>query len=346
MPVTLKDVALLANVTPPVVSRVLHNKSTSVRVSAATAERVRQAAEQLGYRVNVMARNFRARQTKTIGVLNGQGLERPVFAKGPRYFATLMDGIVEGAFRHGFSVTLCPQLLGEHPEEGISDGRFDGLIWYSIESSPETIEVLQRCSVPLVIVHAHAPAFIDLYPTVICNNRQGVGLAIDHLIELGHQKIGFAIEGDAMNVESMERLEGYKLHMARHGLQVLEEDVIDVYRDRKRLHSYLAGEPLHTAVIVHADGLASEFILTAPEYGVRIPDDLSIVGFDSTGFCDELRPSLTSISQPLFDIGWRAAEQLMRCIGGEACDPLELVLPCGLDVRGSTTSATQKGEMN
>ena len=81
MAVTLKDVAHLAKVTPPVVSRVLHNKSTSGRVSAATAERVRQAAEQLGYRVNVMARNFRAQQTRTIGVLNGQGLiTRPTFA--------------------------------------------------------------------------------------------------------------------------------------------------------------------------------------------------------------------------------------------------------------------------
>jgi len=339
MPVTLKDVAQLANVTPPVVSRVLHNKSTSVRVSAATAERVRQAAEQLGYRVNVMARNFRARQTKTIGVLNGQ-LERPTFAKGPRYFATLMDGIVEGAFRHGFSVTLCPQLLGEHPEDGISDGRFDGLIWYSIKPSPETIEVLQRCSVPLVIVHAHAPAFNDQFSTIICDNRQGVGLALDHLVELGHRRIGFAIEGDAMNVESMERLEGYKLHMQRHGLPILEEDIVDVSRDRKRLHSYLVSRPVHTAMIVHADGLASEFILTAPDYGIRVPEDLSIIGFDSTEFCDELRPSLTSISQPLFDIGWRAAEQLMRVISGDAAEPLELVLPCGLDVRGSTTSAT------
>jgi LacI family transcriptional regulator len=342
MPVTLKDVAQLAKVTPPVVSRVLHNKSTSVRVSPATAERVRQAAEQLGYRVNVMARNFRARQTKTIGVLNGRGLQRPTFAKGPRYFATLMDGIVEGAFRHGFSVTLCPQLLGEHPEDGISDGRFDGLIWYSIEGSPETLSVLQRCSVPLVIVHAHPQAFNDLYPTVICDNRQGVGLAIDYLLDVGHRRIGFAIEGDDMNVESMERLEGFKLHMARRGLSLEPGDVIDVYRDRQRLHSYFAGGPSHSALIVHADGLASEMIKIAPEYGIRVPDDLSIVGFDSTGFCDELRPSLTSISQPLFDIGWRAAEQLMRCIGGEACDPLELVLPCGLDVRGSTTSVTQQ----
>lgn len=336
MPVTLKDVALLAKVTPPVVSRVLHNKSTSVRVSEATAERVRQAAEQLGYRVNVMARNFRARQTMTIGVLNGLGLARPTFAHGPRYFATLMDGIVEGAFRHDFSVTLCPQLLGEHPQDGIGDGRFDGLIWYSIAPSEDTLQVLKQCSVPIVIVHAHAREFHDLYPTVICDNVQGIGLAVDHLVELGHRKIGFAIEGDAMNVESMERLRGYREHMARHGIPQTESDIIDVRRDRERLHSYLSHGPDHSAVIVHADGLASEFIRIAPKYGVDVPGDLSVVGFDSTSFCDELQPSLTSISQPLFDLGWRATEQLMKRIAGEAGESLETVLPCGLDVRGST----------
>jgi len=341
VPVTLKDVAQLANVTPPVVSRVLHNKSSTVRVSAATAERVRNAAKQLGYRVNVMARNFRARQTNTIGVLNGQGLTRPVFARGPRYFAALMDGIVEGAFLYNRAVTLCPHLLGEHPAAGFADGLYDGLIWYSISPSQDVLDVLDQWSIPTVIIHGHAKEFSNIYPTVICDNDQGMGLAIDYLVELGHRRIAFAIEGDALNVESMERLAGFRTHMCRNGLHPLESDVIDVRVDRTQLHDYLAQGPRHTAVIVHGDGLASEMIQNAATHGVSIPDQLSVIGFDSTGFCDELRPSLTSISQPLFDIGFRATELLMRCISGEVPETLELVLPCGLDVRGSTTSAPQ-----
>lgn len=343
MAVTLKDVANLAKVTPPVVSRVLHNKSTSVRVSAATAERVRQAAEQLGYRVNVMARNFRAQQTRTLGVLNGQGIiTRPTFAMGPRYFASLMDGIVEGAFRQNYSVTLCPLLLGEHPEEGMRDGRFDGLIWYSITPSDEVKQALLKCQIPLVIVHAHVAEFGGLYPTVICDNAQGIGLAVDHLIELGHRRIGFAVEGDALNVESLERLAGFKSHMNRHKLPITDTDILDIRKDREEFHRYLSKGPIHTALIVHADGLASEFITKSSTYGIRIPEDLSIIGFDSTGFCDELRPRLTSVSQPLFDIGWKAAEQLLLSISGGQPDPLELVVPCGLDVRGSTMSACLK----
>jgi len=339
MPVTLKDVAQLANVTPPVVSRVLHNKSNTVRVSEATAERVRAAAKQLGYRVNVMARNFRSRQTNTIGVLNGQGMTRPIIARGPRYFATLLDGIVEGAFLYNRAVTLCPHLLGERPAEGFTDGLYDGLIWYSIKPSQEVLDVLDQWGVPTVIIHGHASDFNNLYPTVICDNDQGIRLAVDHLVEQGHRSIGFAIEGDALNVESMERLSGFHSHMERHGLRHEPADVLDVRRDRGQLHQYLSVGPRHTAMIVHGDGLASEFIEVAPNHNVSIPGDLSVVGFDSTGFCDELRPSLTSISQPLFDIGFRATELLMRCIGGESIETLELVLPCGLDVRGSTSSA-------
>ena len=85
----------MANVSPVVVSKVLHNKANGVRVSEATAERVRVAAKELGYRVNVWARNFRNQQAMMIGVLNGMGKERPLFNQGPRYFATLMDGIVD-----------------------------------------------------------------------------------------------------------------------------------------------------------------------------------------------------------------------------------------------------------
>jgi LacI family transcriptional regulator len=335
--VTLKDVAKLAKVTPTVVSHVLNDKASTVRVSPATAERVRLAAATLGYRVNVMARNFRERQTKTLGVLNGRGLARPTFAKGPRYFATLMDGIVDSAFRHGFSVSLCPQLLGDRPEDGVGDGRFDGLIWYSVDSSEDTMKVLERIALPLVIVHSHAKDFKNLFPTVIADNFQGVGLAIDHLVELGHSRIGFAIEDDALNVESLERLQSYRNHMDRLNLSCLDKDVIKVGRDRQALRNYLEAPCLpHSAILVHADGLAAELVVAAQEFGHRVPDDLAVIGWDSTDFCNEIRPTLTSVSQPLFELGGCATHQLIRLIAGEALSPLELILPCRLEVRGST----------
>jgi DNA-binding LacI/PurR family transcriptional regulator len=336
MPVTLKDVAKRAQVSPIVVSRVLHNKANGVRVSDATAERVRQAAKDLNYKVNIWARNFRAQRTMMIGVLNGQGMDRPKFNQGPRYFATLMDGIVDGAFEHDFSVALCPQLLGDNPRDAMNDGRFDGLVWYSIEPSEQNIAALEACTVPVVIIHARSADYGGKHPTVICDNSQGMGLAVDHLVELNHRRIAFVLEGDAMNVETLARLEGFRSHMTRHGLTVGDEDIIDIHKDREMLHHYLANPRPHTAVIVHADGLAGDFIQIAPKYNVRIPDDLSVIGFDSTEFCDLFHPPLTSISQPLFEMGSQAVALLMRAINEQVTDPLELILPCGLDVRAST----------
>jgi len=128
MPVTMKDVAARAGVTPTVVSHVLHNRAATVRVSEATAVRVRQAAKDLGYRLNIVARNFRAGQTFMIGVLHGVGFDRSRLGDHSRYLASLFDGIIDGAFEHGYAVTLCPKLLGNHPEDAMADGRFDGLI--------------------------------------------------------------------------------------------------------------------------------------------------------------------------------------------------------------------------
>ncbi len=336
MPVTLKDVAKQANVSPVVVSKVLHGNLDGIRVSAATAERVRQTAEELGYRVNIWARNFRSQRAMMMGVLNGKGIERPFFRTGPRYFASLMDGIVEGCFRHNYSVALCPELLGGNPLDAVNDGRFAGLVWYSISPSESNLQALASCSVPSVIVHARAATFGNRHATVICDNAQGIGLAVDHLVERGHRKIGFAIESDALNVESAERLEGFRFHMARHGLAFDESDILDFLRDREALKAYLALGPVHTAMICHADGLAADMIMLAPKYGIRVPEDLAVIGFDSTEFCDELRPTLTSVSQPLFDIGLGAINQLIQLVEGNHPGNLELVLPCGLDIRDST----------
>jgi LacI family transcriptional regulator len=338
--ITMKDVAARAGVTPTVVSRVLHNKATSIRVSEATAERVRQAAQDLGYRMNVMARLFRERQTMMIGVLHGIGFGRPRFAGHSQYFAALMDGIVDGAFAHGYSVTLCPTLLGQTPEDAMADGRFDGLVWYSTYPSGENRKMIERCSVPLVLIHTPASDFGERFPSVVCDNEQGVELALKHLIGLGHRKIAFALENEDLFSEAVVRRDTVLKQMAQAGLGGSPADVIDIGHDRTGAHMYLASGVRHTAIVGSNDGVASAFIELAPKYGLRIPEDLSVVGFDSTEYCLQLRPTLTSVSQPLVVMGRSAVSLLVQCINGEAPDPAALVYPCGLDVRGSTTSVS------
>lgn len=332
----MRDVAAKAGVTPTVVSRVLHNKATSIRVSEATAQRVREAAKDLGYRVNVFARNFRERQTGMIGVLHGVGFSRPTLSQGSRYFAALMDGIVEGAFRHGYSVTLCPKLLGQTPEDAMSDGRFDGLIWYSTIPSEMNRAMLRGCMSPLVMVHAQASEFEGCFPIVSCDNDQGIQLALEHLTGLGHRRIAFARQGDLDFSESRLRCDAFLSWAAAHGLPIDESDVIYSEFDYRGVDEYLSAGPRHTAIIAHNEELAGAYVERGPRFGVRIPDDLSVVGFDSTRFCLEVRPTLTAVSQPLQAMGEQACDLLARRIAGNLETAPILKLPCGFDLRETT----------
>lgn len=336
MAVTLKDVASKAGVSPVVVSHVLHGRVPSIRVSEATAERVRAAAKELGYRLNVYARNFRQGQTKVLGVLHGLGFGRPMLGHGSRYFAALMDGLIEGAFEHGYSVTLCPKLLGDKPETAMQDGRFDGLIWYSTMPTPTGLRIVKNCSVPMVLVHARAKDFANEHPTVGCNNDEGVGLAMRHLVELGHRKIGYIVEGEIINSEAIRRHEAFRKHATLCGVSTDDKDLIGTSGSTDELERYFANGPTHTAFLANHDGLAAKTLDIAKSHGYQCPRDFSVIGFDSTSFCLETRPTLTSIHQPLEDIGRQAIELLLEVIAGNPPDPFEVVLPCRLDVREST----------
>ena len=330
MAITLRDVAARAGVSPVVVSRVLHNKALTIRVGEATAERVREAAKELGYRRNVTAINFRARQTFTIGVLHGAGRIMPHLEGQTGYFGALMDGIIAGAFLHGYSVTLCPKLLGQTPEEGMSDGRFDGLLLYSTERTQINSIMLQACTLPVVLIHSRASELDCEVPSVICDNEQGVRLAVDHLVELGHRRIVFAKENWIDNMELAARQDAFLRHCQSIGLRKGDYRVVDA-QPIDQLFDHGA-----TALIANHDGLAENIYDAARRRGLRIPSDLSVVGFDSTSFCERLRPELTSVHQPLREMGEAAANLLVTSMRGELSSHPELVFPCGFDVRNST----------
>jgi LacI family transcriptional regulator, galactose operon repressor len=338
--VTMREVGARAGVSATVVSMVLNNRVSGVRVSEATAERVRQAAQDLGYRMNVMGRSFRSRQTMMIGVLHGVGFGRHRLHGNAQYFAALLDGIIDGAFDHGYSVTLCPKLFGQSPEDAMSDGRFDGLVWYSAVTTEKNRRMLAGCSVPMVLIHTPWEEFSGRFPTVIGDNDQGIGLAVDHLVALGHRKIGFALDGIDLFAEAVTRRRRFFDHLSDHGLPSSSEACFDVRRDD--LSSFLSVSDPITALVAANDGVAADLYAQAKRSGIRIPDQLSVVGFDSTNYCLQLNPPLTSVSQPLESMGRSAVDLLVQSIRGEAPDPPFVILPCGLDVRDSTTSADNR----
>jgi LacI family transcriptional regulator len=337
MAVTMRDVAARAGVTPTVVSRVLHNKASTVRVSAATAERVRMIAKEMRYRVNVTARNFRDQQTYMIGILHGLGFERQRLSEGSRYFACLVDGIIDRTFHYGYSVTFCPALMGDNPGQAVSDGRFDGLIWYSTDLTKQNSDLIQNCISPLVVIHASENDFEGKVSSVICDNYGGLSLAIDHLVGHGHEKIGFVLEKRETFSEAIERSRIFGQILKERNLPFSQGSIIFADDDRSGLRAILRDGNC-SAVIASSETLAADILRVAGEEGVAVPDQLSVIGFDSTEYCNGLTPKLSAISQPLQRIGSAAVDLLMAQINDLPVENKHLVIPCGFDTRQSTSS--------
>lgn len=333
MSVTIRDVAIAAGVSPMAVSKVLHGRGSNVRVSVEKAEFIKKVATDLNYTPNNVARSLRGGRTKGIALVFDQF--GPI-ASGSRYFAHLIDGMTRAAFAAGYSVTLCPE-LSSNSAYNIGDGRFDGVIWGKSHVQSEVIHAATRSGVK--IVHLHVPPGNPERPDgtyLCCDNEQGIRLALEHLAELGHRKICFVQEVQSQKNSEAGVREKVFFDISRSlGLTVDDESVAVWSYDGDEAKAWLS-QSNHTALLLRTESLALPLYRYAQELGIRIPQDLSVVGFDSTEFCDLLNPRLTSISQPIEQMAHRAVSLLIDLLDGRTSSGQYVTFPCGFDLRAST----------
>lgn len=340
MSVTIRDVASAAGVSPMAVSKVLHGKGANVRVGKDTADLIRKVAQDLQYQPNALARSFRLRRTKTIGLLFDNWTR---VSQGSQYFAHLLDGVTSSAFPRGYAMTICPRLF--EGGESINDGRFDGFIWAKFESTSTNLITLERSRTPMVVLHASGRELTDRgVNTVCCENTRAMKQAVDHLVELGHTRIAFVSpQTIEHNDETVVRAEGVRLAMESHGLAFGSDDCLSWDYDAKQFGTWWETKPPHTALILRSEAQAGAIYEESARRGIKVPDDLSIVGFDSTSYCETLSPRLTSVSQPIEDMAHKATDLLLAIIEGRNdLPPTDHVFPCGFDVRESTTRSASK----
>jgi LacI family transcriptional regulator len=170
----------------------------------------------------------------------------------------------------------------------------------------------------------------------MCDNDQGIALAVDHLVSLGHRRIAFAFREEEVFGELAPRRHAFVRHLKRNGIEPADEDIIALQVDS--LERSFDRFRRYTGLVTVNDGAASLVLDYAERAGFPIPDKLSVVGFDSTPFCLGLRPRLTSVFQPLAAMGRYASDLLVKSIRDETPDPFNIVLPCSLDLRDSTMS--------
>ncbi|MHA6686050.1 LacI family DNA-binding transcriptional regulator [Mesorhizobium sp. A556] len=332
------DVARAAGVSTATVSRTLSHPDL---VSAKTRDAVLAAVAQTGYRINHAARNLRRQQTGGIVVLVPH-LSNP-------FFSLILSAIAHVASAAGLNVLVAdtqePKGADRQIAEYLHNNRADGLIVLDGTLPENTFSGRGRMAQPPVIF---ACEWVDDQPSVTIDNHHGAMLAVDHLISLGHRRIGHVM-GPPDNVLTQQRAVGVRAALARAGLASDERWFFDgdftLASGIVAARQWLALEQRPTGVFLSSDAMACGFMSELNRHGIHAPADVSVVGFDDLEMSEHLIPSLTTIRQPRAAIGETAAKILLRLIEGErkgdaagARDSESQVLPVELIVRDSTAA--------
>ncbi len=332
---TIKDVAKLAGVSTTTVSHVM-NKTRFV--AKQTEEQVRAAIKALNYSPSAVARSLKINTTKSIGMI--------VTTSQSPYFAEMIQTVEECCYRQGYSLFLCntqndPEKIKNYVEM-LAKKRVDGLLVICSEYHKDSRNLLAKITdIPMLVMDWTATSKeSDILQD---NSFTGGYLATQHLIENGHQKIGI-ITGDLAKTISVERLAGFEKAMQEAGLEVNENWVCEGYFNPEdgyeNMMNILAQEEIPTAVFCCNDMMALGAISAIGEKGLKVPEDISIIGYDDIHSSRFFSPPLTTINQPKKTLGTQAAVRLFERINNKNVSQKVIELTPSLVQRKSVRKLT------
>lgn len=324
--ITLHDVAQAAQVSVMTASRALND---SGRIARDTQRRVQEAAARLGYVPNASARRLKGGRTGVLGLI--------VHDLAPM-FAEMANGASEAASESGLDVLLYTTRSNPGRERErvamVRGGLADGLIIALPRSDDAYLRSLESSAVPVVLINHYAEG--KRLSAVRGDNYFGARAAAEHLVGLGHRRIAF-LSGDPLSGQSTERQRAYSDVMREAGLpervvhaNFLQRRAFEVTRE------LLEGPNPPTAVFAANDYSAYGAIDAVKDAGLRVPDDVSVVGFDDVPASAQMHPALTTVRHPFHDLGVEAAKLLLDLLAGRAEPGTVRELPSTLIVRAST----------
>lgn len=330
---TILDVADRAGVSKSLVSLVMREPQ---RVSEANRIAVLKAAEELGYRPNAVARSLVQRRSMVIGVVLSD-LHNP-------FFADVADGIEEAAFQSGYRAMLSSGFLDPKREKGAIETmlelRVDGLIMLGSMMKVPKVERV-AATLPVVVVGRHTRS--KAIDSVGVDDSAGAQKAVDHLVSLGHRKIAHIHAGSASG--SPRRRNGYERSMKRHGLDEHIRLVRGAFTESggaEAMTAILDSGELPTAVFAPNDFAALGAMEALDSAGLRIPADISLIGYDNLSLSGLPRIGLTTIGQPRADLGREAVGLVLERLDEGRRRARHVVVPPSLVVR-STTGPPRRG---
>ena len=331
MPTTLHDVARDAGVSIKTVSRVVNGEDS---VAKDTASRVRRSIGALGYVPNAMARRLVQRRTHMLGIV--------FHNRSWNWLSDLQRGAIERGVALGYEVLLHPCDI-DSPDEPmrilrmVDGGRLDGLLLTAPCSDwKPLVDGLQARGVPFVRM---APTPGRRGASVCASDCDGGRLAGEHLQSLGHRRLGF-VAGDPSQYSSHERRKGFLAGVGRDCTVVEHAGDFSFDSGIAAGRKMLATDPALTAVFASNDDMAAGVLAAAWEIGRDVPGELSIVGYDDVPLASQLRPALTTVRQPTFEMAGRSIERLVAGLDGGDVeqDEGEEMLDTQLVVRDSTAA--------
>ncbi len=343
MKVTIRHVAEKANVHPSTVSRVFSGKA---KISDTTRQRVIQVADELKFHPNAIARSLTTRRAHTLGMVIPY-TQQEFFLD--TFFPEVVRGLANIAYRQGFRLMLAGADDPSHEPEValqlIRSQQVDGMFVQASRVGVDTTDVLLSERLPFVLLGRpmeDAPAI----SWVEVDARQATREAIQHLVMLGHRRIGF-IGGYPNMVVTLDRLEGYRQALAEAALPYDERWVgYGMFRQdsgAEAMQRLLAlGEERPTAVFAANDLMAIGAMQAIQGAGLSLPRDCSVIGSNDSPIAALIRPHLTSSRAPYYDLASEAAQALIAQLGAEPVQPVKKLLPCQLIVRDSTAPPSNR----
>ena len=322
----IREVAQAAGVSVATVSRAISNPE---KVSPASLKKVKDAINAVGYRPNLLARNFRAARSYAIVVLVPD-ITNP-------YFSQVIQAIEDRAQQKGYAV-----LLGDTRESSKREQEYVNRVETRLADGVIQLRPQSMSASTLDIPWVNACGCVGTPgPSVRVDNIAASKTIVDHLLALGHKRIG-VISGLRKNPHTIDRLEGYKQSLKEADIpfdkELIAEGDFTMWSGKNAAHHFFQQRELPTAICCMNDEMAIGAIQSIKAKGMCVPTDISVTGFDDINYAKYWDPGLTTIAQPAEDIGRISFDTLLRIIDGEDLSQQEIVLPTEFIVRQSTSA--------
>lgn len=330
MSVQIKDVARKAGVSLTTVSRVLNNEKY---VSDRLKNKVLEAIEELNYTPNHIARSLVRKKTNLFGVI--------VPDITSSFYSTILSSIEEAAGDYGYNLLVCNIMEDEEKElkylNIFSEMRVEGIIIMHEKINNEIKRFLEKTEIP--IIFSSVKPINQKYPSVIVDDYKAAYDATKYLIDLGHERIAL-LGGDMRDITSgQNRYVAFRNALTTHGSDVMYEYI--KFGDYKMNSGYelmqelLQCDPMPTAVFAVSDDMAVGAMNCVRDNQLSVPEDISIIGFDGSKFTEIVRPRLTSMEQPIHQMGLETVHALLRLIEEPGSVKQDIILQHELVIRES-----------